>query len=217
MSNSHCHENVCDDVRPWRTFLNLSGHDLVNKVAEQRYIIFLSAVKIIEFWLDSFRIWHKWSLIRESVARNDIFILTFISQGNLVGALLKAMLGYSTLYTLRYITSSIGFWPDLVRFKLSPPLKYIQYFVRCFLILTGVVSCLWNKLFSYFNTGVRRSENPSWNLLVYILGFVLKSDTWGYAYTKHEKFSSRFFCSRDWFIKKWALDLSASHAMTEYP
>ena len=103
------------------------------------------------------------------------------------------MLNYSTLYTLPNITSSVGFWPDLVWFKWSLPLKCIQYFVRCFLIWNCVVSCLCNKLFSYFNIGVRRSEVPSWDLLVYILGFVLKFDTWGYAYTKHEKSSSRFF------------------------
>ena len=74
---------ACNDVRPWPVSSRSFSHDFAIKLLKYIAHLVLSTLQHIQFWMNSFHIWHKWSLAWEDVLHVTTFDLDLYLKGYL--------------------------------------------------------------------------------------------------------------------------------------
>ena len=59
-----------NDLSPWPISSRSFSHDFIVKLLKYIAHLVMSTLQHIQFWINSFHIWHKWSLAWEGVARH---------------------------------------------------------------------------------------------------------------------------------------------------
>ena len=66
-----------NDLSPWPISSRSFSHDFIVKLLKYMVHLVLSTLQHIQFWMNSFHIWHKWSLSWDGVARHisSVFLI----------------------------------------------------------------------------------------------------------------------------------------------